>query len=80
MSFRQFLIDNHTGNTISSNFSKIKTFYRYNYVTLPSMLSLNNKFLKKNPYISYDILLIKDEIRNVLNIADDNMWEENSDS
>lgn len=76
MSFRQFLIDNYTGNTISSNFSKIKTFYRYNHVTLPFIPPLNNKFLKRNPYLSYDDLLTKKEIKKALKIADDNirMW------
>ena len=76
MSFRQFLIDNHTGNTISSNLSKIKTFYKYNHVKLPVIPPINTKNIRKNPYISYDGLLTKSEIKKALNVADDNvaMW------
>lgn len=76
MDFRQFLIDSHTGNTISSNLSKIKTFYKYNHVKLPVIPPINTKNIRMNPCISYDDLLTKSEIKNALNVADDNvgMW------
>lgn len=73
MGFRQFLIDNHTGNTISSNLSKIKTFYKYNHVKLPIIPPINTKNIRKNPCISYDDLLTKPEIKKYLKIADDNV-------
>lgn len=76
MAFRQFLIDNHTGNTISSMLSKIKTFYKYNQVRLPVIPPVNTKNIRRNPCISYDDLLTKSEIKKALKIADDNvaMW------
>ncbi|MBQ8017218.1 MAG: hypothetical protein IJ258_03840 [Methanobrevibacter sp.] len=76
MGFRQFLIDNHTGKTISSNLSKIKTFYKYNHVKLPVIPPINTKNIRKNPCISYDDLLTKSEIKKALKVADDNvgMW------
>lgn len=76
MAFRQFLIDNHTGNTISSMLSKIKTFYKYNQVRLPVIPPVNTKNICRNPCISYDDLLTKSEIKKALNVADDNvaMW------
>ena len=76
LSFRNFLIDNHVGNTISTTITKIKTFYHYNRITLPYIPPLNIRKIKKHDSISYEELLTKDEIRKALSIADDNlaMW------
>lgn len=76
LSFRNFLIDNHVGNTISTTITKIKTFYHYNRITLPYIPPLNIRKIKKHDSISYEELLTKDEIRKAISIADDNlaMW------
>ena len=76
MDFRQYLICKYIGNTITSTLSKIKTFYKYNRITLPSTPPVNTKCITKNPCISYDDLLTKSEIRKALMIADDDvsMW------
>ena len=76
ISFRNHLIENHVGNTITSAISKIKTFYHYNRVYLPFIPPLNKKIVRKNTCISFDDLLTKDELRDVLAIACDDlkMW------
>lgn len=76
LSFRNFLIDNYVGNTISTTVTKIKTFYHYNRIDLPFIPPLNTKTIKKHNRISYGELLAKEEIRLALSIADDNlsMW------
>lgn len=76
LSFRNFLIDNYVGNTISTTVTKIKTFYHHNRIRLPYISPLNTRKVKKHDIISYDELLSKDEIRKALSVADDNlsMW------
>ena len=76
LDFRNFLIDNYIGNTISTTITKIKTFYHYNRITLPYIPPLNTRKIKKHDFISYDELLTKDEIRKAISLADENlaMW------
>lgn len=76
MSFRQYRIDNHIGNTISSTLSKIKTFYKYNRVAVPFIPPINTKNIRRYPSVSYGDLLTKSEIKKALGIVDDNlaMW------
>lgn len=76
MIFRQYLIDNHIGNTVSSTLSKIKTFYKYNRVAVPFIPPINIKNIRRHPCVSYGDLLTKSEIKKALSIADDNlaMW------
>ena len=73
VSFRNFLVENHKGNTIKNSVSKIKTFYHYNRVYLPFIPPLNTKSIQKNDIIGFDDLPSKDEIRCALNLADDNL-------
>lgn len=76
VSFRNYMADNHVGNTVSNSVSKIKTLYKYNRVYLPFIPSLNSKTLTKNDLISFRDLPTKDEIRQALNFCDDNqaLW------
>ena len=73
MDFRNFLVKRHIGNTITNSISKIKTFYRYNRVYLPFIPPLNVKNIKKNPPIAFDELLTKEDFRNALALADDDL-------
>lgn len=73
MDFRNFLIENYTGNTISNSISKIKTFYHYNRVRIPFIPPLNRKAIRKNDAISFDELLTKQELKSALEIADDEL-------
>lgn len=70
-SFKRFLIQNHTGNTVTTSLPKIKTFYKYNRVKLPFIPPINKKMIKQNDFISYDDLLTKSEIKKGLSIAND---------
>lgn len=76
LNFRNFLIENYVGNTVSTTVGKIKTFYRYNRISLPFIPPLNTKNINRHDRIAFDELLTKDEIRLGLSIADDNlsMW------
>lgn len=76
MDFRNYLIENYTGNTINATLTKIKTFYKYNRVSLPYIPHLNNNFIKKFNPISFDDLLTREEIIRACDIADDDlrMW------
>lgn len=73
VSFRNFLVENHKGNTIKNSVSKIKTFYHYNRVYLPFIPPLNTKNISKNDIIGFDDLPSKDELRRALHLADDNL-------
>lgn len=73
MDFRNFLIENYTGNTISNSISKIKTFYHYNRVRIPFIPPLNRKAIRKNDAIAFDELLTKEELKSALEIADDEL-------
>ena len=73
ISFRDYLIKNHIGNTIQSSVSKIKTFYHYNRVNVPFIPPLNNKYVTKNDLISFEDLPTKDELRLALQFADDDL-------
>lgn len=72
-SFKEYLIENHVGNTVKNSLAKIKTFYHYNRVVVPFMPPLNYNIIRQNDVISFDDLLTKDEIRAGLMLADDNM-------
>jgi len=76
ISFRDYLIKNHIGNTITDSISKIKTFYHYNRVTIPFIPPLNSKYVNKNDLISFEDLPTKDELRLAMQFADDDlkMW------
>ena len=71
LDFRNYLIDNLKGNSVSSNFSKIKTFYRYNRINIPFIPPINSKALVKYDVISFDDLLTKEEIIKAFEIADE---------
>jgi len=73
ITFRNHLAENHMGNTISNAISKIKTFYLYNRVYLPFIPPLNRKQVRKNDVISFEDLPTKDELREALRFADDNL-------
>ena len=73
ISFRNFLAENHVGSTVSNSISKIKTFYQYNRVYLPFIPPLNPKTIRKNDVISFEDLPTKDELKLVLEFADDNL-------
>lgn len=70
-SFKNYLIKNHTGNTITTTLPKIKTFYKYNRVKLPFIPPVNRKNIRQNDFISFDDLLTKSEIIKGLSIAND---------
>lgn len=76
ISFRDYLLENHIGNTIQSSVSKIKTFYHYNRVKIPFIPPLNSKYVTKHDLISFEDLPDKDELRLALDFADDDlkMW------
>ena len=76
ISFRDYLIKNNIGNTITNSISKIKTFYHYNRVTIPFIPPLNKKYVNKNDLISFADLPTKDELRLAMQFADDElkMW------
>lgn len=61
------------GNTITNAISKIKTFYLYNRVYLPFIPPFNRKQVKRNDIISFDDLLTKEELKEALRFADDNL-------
>ncbi|MDO5811350.1 MAG: hypothetical protein Q4Q37_09655 [Methanobrevibacter sp.] len=71
--FRNYMVENYTGHTIANSVSKIKTFYHYNRVHIPFIPPLNVKSVRKNDAISYDELLTRDELRDAMCIADDNL-------
>lgn len=73
ISFRNHMVGNYVGNTITNSISKIKTFYHYNRVCLPFIPPLNSKSIKRNDVISFADLPTKDEIRLALDFADDNL-------
>ena len=73
LSFRNHMVSNYVGNTVANSISKIKTFYRYNRVTLPFIPPLNPKSIKRNDVITFSDLPTKDEIRLALDFADDNL-------
>ena len=73
LSFRTFMADNYVGNTIPNSISKIKTFYKYNRVYIPFIPPLNSKSITKNDIISFKDLPTKDELRQALKSADDNI-------
>lgn len=76
ISFRNHLAEKHMGNTVSNAISKIKTFYLYNRVYLPFIPPLNRKQVKRNDVLSFEDLPTKDELKEALRFADDNlsMW------
>ena len=73
VSFRRHLSKNYSANTVTNSVSKIKTFYRYNRVYLPFIPPLNSKSLRKNDIICFRDLPTKDEIRQALESADDDI-------
>lgn len=73
LSFRNYLADNHVGNTVQNAVSKIKTFYHYNRVYLPFIPPLNIKSIRKNDVISFEDLPTKDDLKLALDFADDNL-------
>ena len=73
ISFRNYLVKNHIGNTIPNSISKIKTFYHYNTVKIPFIPPLNRKHVARNDIISFEDLPTKDELRLALQFADDNL-------
>ena len=73
ISFRNHLAENHMLNTITNAISKIKTFYLYNRVYLPFIPPLNRKQVRKNDVISFEDLPTKDELREALRFADNNL-------
>ena len=72
-SFKQHLVENHIGNTITSTLTKIKTFYKYNRVDVPFIPPVNTKIISQNDCICYEDLLRKEEIRKAFNLADDDL-------
>lgn len=73
ITFRNHLIENSVGNTISNSVSKIKTFYMYNRIHIPFIPPLNTKSIQKNDIIGFKDLPTKDELRMALEFADDNL-------
>ena len=73
ITFRNHLTENHMANTITNAISKIKTFYLYNRVYLPFIPPLNRKQVRKNDVISFEDLPTKDELKDALKFADDNL-------
>ena len=71
--FKNHLVKNNTGNTITTTLSKIKTFYKYNRIRVPFIPPVNRKNIKQNQFISYEDLLTKEEILRGLRIANDNL-------
>ena len=71
--FKQYLIENHIGNTISSTLQMIKTFYKHNRVELPYFPPLNRKTIKHHKFINYGDLLSKEEILKGLRISNDEL-------
>ena len=71
--FKQYLIKNHIGNTVTSTLNKIKTFYKYNRITLPFIPPINRKTINQHDYISYEDLLTREELLKGLNIANNNL-------
>ena len=73
VSFRDYLIENHIGNTIPNTISKIKTFYHYNRVKIPFIPPVNGRHIRKNGLISFEDLPTKDELRLAMRFADDTL-------
>ena len=62
-------MEGNIGGTISKYFQIIKTIYKRNRVTIPYIPPLNIKSIKRNPYISFNDILTKEEIKNAISIA-----------
>ena len=73
ISFRDYLTENHMGNTIPNSISKIKTFYNYNRVKIPFIPPLNSNHVNRNDIISFEDLPTKDELRLALEFAEDSL-------
>ena len=73
ISFRDYLVKNSIGNTVTNSVSKIKTFYYYNRVAVPFIPPLNSNNIAKNDIISFADLPTKDELRLALKFADDDL-------
>ena len=71
--FKNYLIKNNTGNTITTTLSKIKTFYKYNRIRVPFIPPVNRKNIKQNDFIGYEDLLTKEEILKGLRVANDDL-------
>lgn len=69
LDYRNYLMEGNIGGTVSKYFQIIKTIYKRNRVTIPYLPPLNIKSVKRNPYISFNDILTKEEIRNAISIA-----------
>ncbi|WP_409199695.1 hypothetical protein [Methanobrevibacter sp. DSM 116169] len=57
-----YLIPNFVNNSVLSHETRIKTFYRCFRIEVPNLPPINKKILKKNPIITYDDILTKEEL------------------
>lgn len=73
LSFRDYLVKNNIGNTVTNSVSKIKTFYCYNRVEVPTIPPLNSNSIAKNDIICFDDLPTKDDLKLALKFADDDL-------
>lgn len=69
LNYRNYLVETNTGGTVNKYYQIIKTIYKRNRVTVPYIPPLNMKSIKRNPYIDFNDILTKEEIRNAISIA-----------
>ena len=67
LDFREHLLENHMGSTVNQYVQNIKSIHKKNRVTIPALPPINQKTVKRNPYISFKDILTKEEIRKALN-------------
>lgn len=73
LNYRNYLVETNTGGTVNKYYQIIKTIYKRNRVTVPYIPPLNIKSIKRNPYIDFNDILTKEEIRNAISIAKPNL-------
>ncbi len=67
--FRVYLLDNMKLNTANTYFTKIKTIYRHFSIEIHDLPRVSTKGANISKQVTYDELLTKDEIREILKVT-----------
>lgn len=69
LDFRTYLTQNKKGTTIRQYLASIKNIYKHHRVEVPQIPPLNQKTVKRNPYIEFKDILTHEEIRKAISIV-----------
>ena len=73
LDFRTYLTQTQLGSTAKQYTLLLKNIYKKNRVEVPYLPPLNQKTLKRNPYIEFKDILTHEEIRKAINVVNPEM-------